>query len=113
MVAFIAASGRGYLVAIVTFLSLLASEFITESVTQDDRYYQTHGWPKTVGFSAAALLTGMIVRWTQSSARRLLDPETGEEVLVHGNDSLFFIPMRHWTWLLVILGGVFWFVREP
>jgi hypothetical protein len=80
---------------------------------RDDQYYQTHGWPKMVAFSAAALLTGLITLWVQSSGRRrLVDPETGEEVYIGGNDSLFFIPVRHWTWLLVVLGGDFWFVRD-
>lgn len=107
-------SGHGYVVALVTFGSCLVAEYLTERVMDDDRYYQTHGWPKLVAFSVAALLTGLIARsLDRYGRRRLIDPETGAEVLIRGGDAFFWIPIRYWSVLLVLIGAALGFVREP
>jgi hypothetical protein len=91
-------NGKGYLVAVITFLLLVAAEFGSEAIFADDRYYQTHGWPL-----AAAMLISAVVMWFlgtylhRSGGRVVIDKETGREMTLGGNDTLFFIPVRFWA----------------
>ena len=42
--------GFGYVIAIMTFLCLLITEFISEKLTKDDQFYQTNPYMISVGF---------------------------------------------------------------
>lgn len=106
-------SGIGWIVAVVAFCCLMAAEYLTEAMTGDESYYQAHGWPKLAGFMAAALILFPVARFRSGMRdRHLVDKETGQEVVMRANDSLFFIPLRHWPYLAVALGVVFLFVTE-
>ena len=106
-------SGRGFLVAVIAFGCLLASEFVTERHFRDDAYYQRHGWPKLAGFLVAGSIVWWLgVRWKDEDARTLIDKDTGREVVIRRKDALFFIPMHYWGPILCALGAVFFFVRE-
>ena len=98
--------GFGVLVPVVTFACLLAAELATETAFGDDRYYQDHPWPMAVGFAVAGILVGRIARRLQSPSHRvMLDEETGERVLITGEDHTFiFLPVRFWSPLLLVLG---------
>lgn len=37
--------GWGFLVIVVGFGCLLMTQLFVNTITQDDKYYQTHGWP--------------------------------------------------------------------
>jgi hypothetical protein len=90
-------NGKGYLVAVVTFLLLVAAEYGSEALFADQSYYQTHGWPL-----AAALLVSGIIAWFAGSylhragGRAVIDKATGREMIIGGDDALFFIPVRFW-----------------
>lgn len=36
----------------------------------------------------------------------LIDPESGQQVEFRRGDSLFWIPMRYWTWVIAALAVV-------
>jgi hypothetical protein len=94
--------GRGFLVAVIAFACLLASEFLTERYFADDRYYQQHGWPKLVGFFVAGVIVwGLSMVWKDRLGRAAVDKH-----------SLFFIPFQYWGFVLFALGVVFLFVRD-
>lgn len=93
-------SGLGFLVAVIAFGCLVASEFAVESIFQDDQYYQTHGWPKLL-----ALLVAGIIVWLLG--RRL----KGGEARNRAGHSLFFIPFEYWGPILIVLGFIFMFVE--
>ena len=106
-------SGLGFLVAVLTFGCLIATEFLVESAFHDDRYYQSHGWPKLIAFVVAALFVGVLGRLLKRrQGKALIDPETGKEVIVGRNHTFFFIPVEYWAPILVVLGVVFLFVTE-
>jgi hypothetical protein len=106
-------SGLGFLVAVITFVCLLLTEFATESAFRDDGYYQAHGWPKLVGFIAAALIVWPLGRYLNSKKGRVLvDPDTGKQVVFKQGHMLFFIPLEYWGPILVVLGIIFLFVKE-
>jgi hypothetical protein len=37
----------------------------------------------------------------------LIDPATNQKVILLRGDSLFFIPVRFWTWIFVVFGVLF------
>lgn len=106
-------SGLGFLVAVITFGCALGTEALVEAWFQDDHYYQSHGWPKFVAFVVAAVIVG-VVGWTlkRRQGKVLIDPETGDEVIVGVDNTFFFIPMEYWAPILLVLAVVFLFVSD-
>jgi hypothetical protein len=105
--------GRGIVVAVIAFGCLIFVEIATRLRFRDQRYYQTHGWPKLVGFWMAASLVFAFRSWLgDMQGRTLIDKETGQEVNMISKSSLFLIPVRFWPVILIALGVVFFFVRE-
>ena len=105
--------GRGFLVAVIAFACLLASEFLTERYFADDRYYQQHGWPKLAAFFLAGFIVWVItILWKDAPGRVVVDKQTGTELVLKKSHSLFFIPMKYWAPILFALGIVFLFVRD-
>jgi hypothetical protein len=107
-------SGLGFLVAVIGFGCLLATEALVEAAFHDDRYYQTHGWPKLVAFTFAAVIVGIVGRWlNRRQGKVLIDPQTGREVVVgRGTNTFFFIPMEYWAPIFIVIGIIFLFVRK-
>lgn len=108
-------TGLGILVAVATFLSALVTEWGIERVYADDQYYQTHGWPKLVGMVLAAILVKLLdraLRARQTETR--IDAVTGGRVTVVAGQahSLFFIPLRFWPPILLVVGFIHLFARE-
>jgi len=107
--------GLGFLVAVITFLCLLLTEWSVERAFSDDNYYQAHGWPKLVGMLVAALLVWMMAKYFDSrQTETRIDAETGEKitVLADHNHTLFFIPIRFWPPILIVLGIILCIVPE-
>jgi hypothetical protein len=104
-------SGLGFLVAVITFLLLLTAEYATESLFQDESYYQAHGWPKLLAFFLAAVVVWPLGKFlNRRQGKVVIEKETGKEVLVKPNHSLFFIRIEYWGPILLILGIVFFFL---
>jgi hypothetical protein len=105
--------GAGFIVAVVTFLILLLTEISVEALTRDDSYYQKHGWPKLAGFTIAGCLVMLIGRYlNKREGKVLIEKETGKEVVLKSEHSLFFINVEYWSYILLALGVVFLFVTD-
>jgi hypothetical protein len=97
----------GFLVPAIGFGCLLAAEFGVEAATADDQFYQTHAWPMAAAFGVAGVVVALLGRYVnRREGRRLIDPETGREVIMGGKSTFFFIPMEYWGPLLLIVGLV-------
>jgi hypothetical protein len=46
------------------------------------------------------------IRMNRNADRHLVDPATGEAVIVRGGHSLFFVPVRWWGLLMVVVGAL-------
>ena len=102
--------GRGFWVGAVGFGCLVGSELLTRHLFHDDSYYQTHGWPKLLGFLAAA---GIVWRMSHGEANEYAVPQqVSEEPFLRGQDTFLHIPVRHWPAILCILGVVFFFAKS-
>ena len=105
--------GRGFAIAVITFGCLLLSEFLTEKAFQADDFYQTHGWPKLLGFWVGAAIVYALRGWMgKGHERSLIDKETGQEIRVSTEGELFFIRATYWPTILLGLGVIFLFVTE-
>jgi hypothetical protein len=105
-------SGWGILVGIAGVACLVVTELFVNTAMHNDQFYQTHGWPKMLGLWIAAAVSWPIGRaMNQGDQRWLVDPETGERVVVRtgGGHSLFFIPVRYWWIVFAVLGVVMTF----
>lgn len=98
-------SGRGFLVAVIAVGALLLTQLVVDSISGDENFYQKNSWPKTVAMLVAALLTfGLHKLLSQEKPKVLIDQETGQEFEIHGNHSLFYIHVKWWPFIFVILG---------
>ena len=84
--------GAGFIVAVVAFLMLLVTEFSVEALFKDDKYYQRHGWPKLAAFFIAGWIVFFVGKYlNKKQGRVLIEKDTGKEVVLKSEHSLFFI----------------------
>ena len=106
-------SGFGFIVPLIAFACLVASEAGVEALFHDDHYYQSDGWPKLVAFMLAATIIWPIgIVLDKRGGRILVDPDTGERVKVGGSHTFFFVPVKWWPLVCIALGAAFLFVVE-
>ena len=83
-------TGRGFLVPIIAFASLLLLQLGVDAAFGDD-YYKQNEWPKY-----AAIVLAAVACWFVG---RMLNK--GEGKAAH---TLFFVPMQYWAFLILALG---------
>jgi hypothetical protein len=74
-------SGRGYLVAAITFGISLAANLLTDAVTDGEAYWEDHRWPFAISLFVSALAcsyASLIFR--ERRVRRLVDSSTRRPV---------------------------------
>lgn len=100
-------TGKGFLIAIFVFGCSLAANVITNGTTGGDEYWESHRWPFGISLLVAAALSWVVGQYLASrNVRTLVDKATGEEVLIGGDHSLFFIRAHWWGPILGTLGAV-------
>ena len=101
-------SGKGFLVAIDVFGASLLMEVPTESAFNDDEFYQREAWPLALALGIAGVLSYLSgLKLKSAGERRLVDPETHEEVVVAADDhSLFFLKVHWWGPILWGIGVI-------
>ena len=99
-------SGLGFLVAVIALACALAAQLLTESAF-GEAYYSENKWPMAVALVvAAALCWGIGSALHRRSARTVIDKESGEEIELRASHSLFFVPMRWWGPILLVVAVV-------
>jgi hypothetical protein len=105
--------GAGFIVAVVTFLILVLTELSVEALFKDETYYQKNGWPKLLALFLAGYIVLLIGKYlNKKEGKVLIEKETGKEVILKAEHSLFFINVEYWGYILFILGVIFFFVRD-
>jgi hypothetical protein len=103
-------SGYGVLVIIFGFGSAMLTDTVAARMTGDRLYYAHHRWLILVAMGLAAALTYGLDRLLKlRKAKVVIDKETGQEITLHYPHSLFFIPLKAWPYLLLLLGLVLQF----
>ena len=104
--------GAGFVVPVIAFGTLVATELLVERGFGDDRYYQHHGWPKFAGLMIAAIVVLAVGRaMNRREAKTLVEKDTGREIVQRPEHTFFFVNVEHWGYLLILFALVFAFVR--
>ncbi len=92
--------GKGWQVAVVTFLSSLVAEILTRFITNDNNYFSEQPLPIALAFLCSSTILYFIVqrmKGTNELTNELLDFEEKSKINYKKTDhSLFFIPMEYW-----------------
>jgi len=96
-------SGYGFVVFIVVFLDSLFAEMISESITNDENYYQANLIPLGCSLLVSAIVVKII---SDFLIRRNMKKVSSDEktVSIGKEHRLFFIPLFYWSLILMILG---------
>lgn len=102
--------GRGFLVLGVVLLATLVIQgsveaFFSRAVWEANR---SGVWALALVVSAGGVW--LLAQRMRDPGRELVDPATGETVLLRRQDSFFFVPVRYWP--LILLIGAFIAVLE-
>jgi hypothetical protein len=110
---FIAWKGRGILVAAITIGSCLATQMATEAYYHNEMYFQQHGWPKFAALAVAAGIVQLLL--PNDHGEHLTDPQLlvpSRNSLLRDSDQFFYIPVKHWPPILLVLGLLLCFVHD-
>lgn len=99
--------GIGWLVILIVFLVSLFGELLTEDIIfKDENYYQQHTWPFSLSLTfSAAIVWYLGKKVFPPTERKLIDQETGQEVIFKDSHDFFFIRMEYWG-IILIAGGI-------
>ncbi len=101
-------SGLGFLIAIIGLGALIGTEVISENLTGNESFYQNNSWVIFLGMLVAAGITYLLNKTILApKSRAVIDKETGQEIILKKEHSLFFIPSKWWPAIYVIIGIVF------
>ncbi|PHR59146.1 MAG: hypothetical protein COA43_09855 [Robiginitomaculum sp.] len=92
-------SGFGWVVPIIAFACVLLGNTIIGETWSENT------WGQAIALLVAAVLTFAFDRFflAKRADKTLMNKETGEDVIIRKNDSLFFIPVRFWPIVLVAI----------
>ncbi len=94
--------GKGWMVALTTFVCSLLAEIITLAITHDDNAYQTNPYPLAIALFVSGAMAFYINARIVAAAR----PDK------NSNHSLFFIPIMYWGWILIVISIMVFFARQ-
>ena len=98
--------GWGILVFVIVFVSSLCMNIATLSLGGKG-YWEAHAWPFASSLFVAAALIFLLDRYVLSeSGRALVDPATGERIVLKPKHDLFFIPMKWWSLLCLVIAAI-------
>lgn len=101
-------NGRGFLIAVIIFASLMGTQVVAGKVTNQPDYYQTHTWLIGVGLAVAGLFILLVRGWLfPMHGQTMIHPKTGESFRLGRDHGLFFISVKWWPWLLLLGGAGF------
>jgi hypothetical protein len=99
--------GLGAFAFVIPFFVWLAVIFLVEAVIGHDqatRFGQELGG---IALLISAGLVGLLARRLDAKpGRRMIDAETGEEIILRDRHTMFFVPMRIWAYVYVVIGVI-------
>jgi hypothetical protein len=92
-------SGFGWVVPIIAIICLLLG-----NVLLGDSWSE-NSWAQAGALLASAVLTFGFDKFflSKRADKTLMNKETGEDVILRKNDSLFFIPVRFWPFVFIAI----------
>jgi hypothetical protein len=90
--------GRGGITALIIFVSIISVTWLND--------WTGHRVPDWVTYFAMAVPAAaanalFVVPYARSDRRVVIDKATGEEMELAGSHSLFWIPVKYWTFIIL------------
>ena len=104
MIPFIHGTKAGILILVISFATLIFTEYTVEKIFNDTAYYQTHGWPVLVACGLAGVLIHLLNMRLNGADYR--DNKAERKHL------LFFIDIKYWPFVLPAIGVVIGLIIE-
>lgn len=97
--------GMGFLVVVFVFACAIVVSQVLNQITGSDLYWHTHDWVVGISILPAAVLSWFVGKFLASyKAKILIEKETGKEIIIEPNHSLFFIKLKWWGPILAVFG---------
>lgn len=104
--------GWGILAALIPYFSILFTEIIVEKIFQDKFYYQNNSWPMYLGLIIGIVLVYLLSLYlSKEKGRVVVDKQTGKELILKNKHTLFFIDIKYWPYILLLL-TIYLFVKD-
>jgi hypothetical protein len=103
-------AGKGWVVPAATFGFSLLGELVTEGLTGDDQYYQTHGLALALALWASAAVNGIVFWHSYSMVIQKLGPSSRKPRSSRKRSpgwidhSFMFVNQGVWVLVLVVCG---------
>lgn len=93
--------GWGLLAAVLFFGGLVLAQLVADGIGGEGTYASNIALFAGIGLVVGGAATYALSRWRESRnpPRRLVDPATGGEVILHDRNDLFFIPIKIWGFI--------------
>ncbi|MGY3777678.1 hypothetical protein [Isobaculum melis] len=97
--------GKGGLVVLSVFLGVYITTVIFGLLPVDTSYRAGYILQGIVGVGLATLFNYLFTKkFVSDTLKTFIDEETGERIQIKDGSSLFFIPNKYWTWLILTIG---------
>ena len=107
--------GFGFLIFIAAIGFSVAVQGIVDAIYGAGYYSDHHKmfFPLAMVLAAACVYL-LYEEWLKKkeAPRELIDEKTGDKVTLHRQSSLFFIPFRYWTYILLGIGVLSFFINK-
>jgi len=107
-------SGWGIATALIGVLGLVFAVVVPEKLTGSKDFLKHHTWVWMLAMSLAALVNFGFYKLflAKEKSRIVIDKQTGQEIHLRKNHSLFFIPVKWWSFIFIALGILLLFARQ-
>ncbi len=99
-------SGFGFLALLLPVVTIFVTAAVA-NVTGGPLYSTLHHWPGAVGAILGGALVYLASMKLDTPGRTLVDPATGQAVVLRRRHTLFWIPLRFWAIIIAVAGLVY------
>jgi hypothetical protein len=103
--------GLGFLAFLIPIATYVAT-FVLCGMVLGSNYPDAHAWPGAVGVLIGAVLIWLLAMKLNVPGRKLIDPATGQMVILKKKHTLFFIPMKYVAVVVAVIGVGLLFIKK-
>ncbi|MGC1310310.1 MAG: hypothetical protein WA885_24030 [Phormidesmis sp.] len=98
--------GWGILAIVIPAIAVVLVEMLADAVLGEGAYQQNNEWLFALGLLIASPIVWLVGRrLNQTQPRQLVDPTTGETVILQKRHSMFFIKFEYWAFVFVAIAA--------
>lgn len=97
-------TGWGFLVPVLVGVAFVLTQWFG-NILFGPYFYETHDWTKLFATLLASVSIWFVGKYFNNKpGRELIDKKTGKEIVLKPHNTLFFIKMEYWAFIILILG---------